>query len=55
MPQNLLDLPQTWEDRPLPTSRPQPLQAEAEDLLRELAYVLHLTRRVRNEIEADAR
>jgi len=35
------------------TQRPQPLRRETEDLLRDIAYVLHLTRRVRSEIDAD--
>jgi hypothetical protein len=54
MTQYLLDLPQSCEDRRavcLPPRRPQPLRAEAEDLLRDIAYVLHWTRQVREEIE----
>jgi hypothetical protein len=33
----------------------QPLRPETEEMLRDIAYVLHLTRRVRSEIEETQR
>jgi hypothetical protein len=53
MPQNLLLARE--ERRTCIRTERKSLEVETEELLRELAYVLHLTRRVRSEMEQDAR